>query len=575
LLGHIGSSALAVAVRADVAYVGFRHELVVLDIHEPAQPRWITALPVSANEIRLTEHYAYVVGQGGLSVVDIQTDPRHPTVVGQWASTETVGSVAVAGDYVYLVNREGFYVINIAIPAQPTTSAFVRLPGLWGTILVRGGYAYVAALDGLYLFDLSQPMQPTQVGLLATAQSVHGLATIGHYLYIGVASQLWVVDVTTPAQPTVSERFQASAGIIGIAADGPYLYLACGTGGLHILDGSDPLNLVEIHHEPTIGRAYAVTPDQGYLYLADVDEGVMIYDTTALPTVTVVGTLTTLGAVDQITVTDDYAYVVGGGNRHLHLVALAEPAPPHEIATHLTTTYVEDFALAGNYLYLVSAYGLHVLEVTQPTAPQGLGWLSLPGIFEIYSAGRYLFASDPAGNFWVIDLTEPTKLEVAAHYPAFAFATGMTVAGTLAYLPTTDGVRIVTIAESGQLTQVGFIPLPRIVNRLAVVGHYAYLITDARDFQIIDVADPTAPRLVGRYQTTKVATDLVVDGAYAYITVGAAGLQVLAIADPTQIRAVGYRQTADVALRVAVVDGRIYVADRFGGLWILAFTAPL
>lgn len=270
----------------------------------------------------------------------------------------------------------------------------------------------------------------------------------------------------------------------------------------------------------------------------------------------------------------DYAYVVGGGNRHLHVVALAEPTPQHAISTHLTTACVLDFALAGNYLYLASEYGLHVVDVTQPTAPQALGWLPLPGIFEIHRAGRYIYASDPDGNFWVIDLVEPTHPQVAAHYPAFGFATGMAVAGAHAYVPTTAGVRIAAIADQGQLTQIGFIPLPRLVNRLTVVGHYAYLVTDAMDFQIVDIANPTAPSVVGRYQTAAVATDLVVEGAYAYITTGTAGLQVLTIAEPTQIHEVGSYQTADIAVRVTVVEGRIYVADRFGGLWVLTFTAP-
>lgn len=44
LLGHLGSSALAVAIQDELAYVGFRHELVVLDVHDPAHPYWVTAI---------------------------------------------------------------------------------------------------------------------------------------------------------------------------------------------------------------------------------------------------------------------------------------------------------------------------------------------------------------------------------------------------------------------------------------------------------------------------------------------------------------------------------------------------
>lgn len=105
-----------------------------------------------------------------------------------------------------------------------------------------------------------------------------------------------------------------------------------------------------------------------------------------------------------------------------------------------------------------------------------------------------------------------------------------------------------------------------------VVGDYAYLADTHGGFKIVNVADKTAPVLVGSLATDGLPHGVVVAGNYAYLGDYDRGLKIVNIEDPSSPFLVGSLDTDGHAGGVDVVDEYVYLGDREGGLKIIDVT---
>jgi len=92
---------------------------------------------------------------------------------------------------------------------------------------------------------------------------------------------------------------------------------------------------------------------------------------------------------------------------------------------------------------------------------------------------------------------------------------------------------------------------------------------------VIDISDPTQPRLVssldiagGAFAVT-VTGDADGSGRYGYLAAGDEGVRVADASDPAEPRLVGRANTPGRARGIVVVEHLAYVADDHAGLLIL------
>jgi hypothetical protein len=108
--------------------------------------------------------------------------------------------------------------------------------------------------------------------------------------------------------------------------------------------------------------------------------------------------------------------------------------------------------------------------------------------------------------------------------------------------------------------------LPGTMKGVAMVGSYAYVIqivpgNPARsDLLVLDLRTPATPVVVGRLTVTA-ASDLQVVGTLAFVPARAAGLQIVDVANPAAPRIVATIDTPSNATGVAVANGWAWVAD--------------
>ena len=291
------SATVSVAVSGHYAYTTAYQagELTAVDISNPAAPAIAghsLASPnlIGGSNVAISGGYAFVVsknrnaspdstpgncttgnnddGKGNsLTILDIQTDPANPSIVGTVRDTgKLFGSygIAVSSHYAYVAyqgllggqpcvpdtSTGGFSVIDISSPGLPAIVANIdngSLPAPYTgqnlfdhstSVQVAGHYAYVTAFNAanFTVIDISNPTSPQIVGTVHDNTQMAlpvDIALQGNYAYVadqasGSSPKLTVVDISNPASPKIvaTDIDAALNGAYRIRVRGDFAYLS-------------------------------------------------------------------------------------------------------------------------------------------------------------------------------------------------------------------------------------------------------------------------------------------------------------------------------------------------------------
>lgn len=118
------------------------------------------------------------------------------------------------------------------------------------------------------------------------------------------------------------------------------------------------------------------------------------------------------------------------------------------------------------------------------------------------------------------------------------------------------------------------IPTWGVLHSIALDGTLAYLANGYRGVQVLDLADPLRPKLIGSLRTPGIAWKITLAGGLAYLAAKEGGVQVIDISDPRDLRIIGAVETGGVALDIVVAGNRAYVANVRIGLQVIDLTDP-
>ena len=180
-----------------LATSSFKHALTVIDVTGPSGPAFAGSILNGTDSFRLDSpagvaatqigdnHYALVIIEGGLTVVDV-TDPASPTPAGSLLSgtgnfTFTPGfyvDAATIGSHHYALLQDFdtnlFYVVNVTDPSSPVLAGSARTPfhtfdaplGIATTTIDNRHYALLGSGNGyLAVVDITRPSFPSAVAV--------------------------------------------------------------------------------------------------------------------------------------------------------------------------------------------------------------------------------------------------------------------------------------------------------------------------------------------------------------------------------------------------------------------------
>jgi hypothetical protein len=419
-------------------------------------------------------------------------NPASPTLVkscdSAWAtSARVVGNRAYTCAYDPLSGKSVFKVLDVTNPANPIILG--RLNANANGVFVKDTFAFLSTWSGLQIVNVAWPATMHMVGNAGVSARQSWVA--GNYAYL-VDQGLKVVDLTDP------------------------------TGGIMLLADYYPADYANGIHDVALAGDYACLAS---------DSGLQIISAATPGHPTPVGTCAFSDA-SVVDVKAPYAYVAGWSG--LSVVDISNPGSPIMRGTY--PGGFQDLKVQGNYAYLAqnqSPYGLLILNVANPTAPESVGLLSL---------------------------------QAPGNYTSCPYS--LAVAGTLAFALADYGstyLFVADVADPANPQQVSSTAIDNIAaysTGLAVNGNLVYVAAHQRGLLIYDVANPAAPVLRGQYCDTLIwATDVAVNGDYAVLSSLEHGIYVVDVSNPAAPTLHGYyRPEICDYYRLTASNGLAYIA---------------
>lgn len=513
-IGLWGGNCNSVAVSGNLAYVGAGNCLVIYDLTTPSSPTRLgyVSLPDEVSKIAISGRYAYVVcGWALTQIVDVN-DPAKPAVVGTVGhisgppyygapldiTGDTISDIAISGSTLYIACYYGVFQLDVSNPAQPMLVNYFN-DGGWdycsiacydNYLLYSNGYLSVMDLSATYWEDVYLGSLPD-----VTANS---LTVSGHYIYAACGySGVKIIDLSDPANPILTATLDTPGSAQHVAISGSHAYVADGSSGMQVLDISDPAH-------PTTVAAY--------------------------PTSSFANRLALLGN----------NVIIADSQRGFRIADISSPSSPHTAYIY-DAGGITDLAVIGTTAlvsngptWTSSPAGFYTLDLTDPTAPARMNWASAPKSGQLIVSGNRAYA---LSSYWdypfnELDIYDVSYLSSPVLMSRFNLGTGIAsiaVAGRYAYLGTNKMVSVVDCADASHPVTVGTIAVGDWNRALAVAGDQLYVGSYLGGLDILSIADPVHPVLLGSNMDCHPYSILPVNGK-VYVNDGS--LRVFDISDP-------------------------------------------
>jgi hypothetical protein len=402
--------------------------------------------------------------------------------------------------------------------------------------------------------------------------------------------------VGSPAAPTVSgpgpSRWLAApiaqaggiARAVAVSGDRAYLGVGPRVLALDVGDPAAPRLLGQTEVLPGVVQDLAVAGDIVYAITGyGWSGGAMVaLDMRGHPAPWVVGQLH-LPAPVALAIYGQRALVAGGG---LHIIDISNPGQLVEVAASGETPGALGIAVEGDFGYGFGGGQVYSLNLVGPGALRMSSKQSVAGaVSGIALSGGHAFAVGDAG-LTVLDVSDPldihgltlTALGIGAHsivaaddtaYVAYGNRMGDRVAPQRA----TGGLMALDIRDPRRPTVRGVWDAGASVYDVVLVGHLAYLALPEDGLQVVDVAAPERPRLLGSFATAGVFTALDADGAQVVATGISHGLTAFTLDADHSLHQTGRLDTGGGAEDVALSDGRAHLALGATGLLVADLTS--
>jgi hypothetical protein len=266
---------LDIAVKGNTLYADLYTDMVVVDITDPQQARFVK---YEANVFPMRNYTNGFMADSSRVIVDwVKKDTTidvrneryyYDSMVflsssqggsgsggfSNGVTTGIAGSMArfsIVNDYLYAVNSQNLATYNISNRENPQRTSNQNVG--WGieTIYPFNGKLFIGSTNGMFIYDIANPGTPVQLSALAHFRACDPVIADNNYAYVTLrggnrcgtnTNQLDVVNVTNLQAPFVARTYPLT-GPYGLTKDNNLLFVCDGTAGLNVYDATDPLNL--------------------------------------------------------------------------------------------------------------------------------------------------------------------------------------------------------------------------------------------------------------------------------------------------------------------------------------------
>ncbi|UCH34875.1 MAG: hypothetical protein JSV65_00530 [Armatimonadota bacterium] len=236
--------------------------------------------------------------------------------------------------------------------------------------------------------------------------------------------------------------------------------------------------------------------------------------------------------------------------------------------------------LACSAAFSIPLFAFALRASRQPACSEGGTWAPVAQLahgapLNLVVQGPYAYVA-ASGAMTILDVSNPARPVQVAHFDTPGTAFDVAVSGTHAYVADDiGGLQVIDVSDPTRPRLCASLvarngPHPRAI---ALNGKQLYL-TGESGLWVVDISDPARPVVKSRWQSDHYPLGVGVDDACAYIADAWGGLRVLAMSDPLRPVAVGRCETPDWAMQVEVRGRYAYVAAKASGLRVIDIADP-
>lgn len=518
--------------------------------------------------------YLYVaVTGGGVGILDV-SDPADPVEIAHieaptnmYAFSVFCSSNLLAIGWVPAMGSGKVDVYDVSDPRTPAYSWTYQESLLEPySVAIKDGYLLIATADKFMVVDMDSHEKVAELDVQNDVQKMRifgDTVLLPFYFYTPDLEYGGVtyVDVSDPANPQVLGVYSGGAGSFDAWLDGTTIYLADGSGGLLVLDASNPGNMRRIGKLDTPDLLYYVDQVNGYPVVSNPNSGILVFDPYSNPDFPQIASQIFIPPVQStfswdISASGDLLYVstVGGGVR---IYNLSNPQAPVSVGSFsVPSDYVFDVFADGDTAYVGAMQnGVIILNVSDPSSPsvysrvdlwgagyegELVGLAESGGVVAVGMSHKILVQELPWKGIIIIDATDPENPRITAN---------------------------VTLAQMGVTGDIWDVAMEGNLVFFSIQG-------PSRDqpgwIGIMDVSDPENPRMLSLIEADYFPFGISVQGTYLYTAQVRVGVEIYDVSDPSNpafydIYYPGF------AIDVEPCGPRIFASHVYAGLYHLAY----
>lgn len=361
-------------------------------------------------------------------------------------------------------------------------------------------------------------------------------------LSIGSALLLCLAVLCLPA-PAASAATESTAwqlvGQAGGVTKALYLrentlFVGC---GLHVLalDVSNPSAARLIGASPLLPQPVEGIADggAGRLLVCCGSGGLILLDASEPAAPAILGALNTPGYTENAALYGDYA-VIADGPQGVQVADLSDPSQPAIVSEAYPLAYAYDVALRGSVAYCAGGTsGLFVIDLGDPLAPAEAGLIPLNGCqYDAELIGDTLCLAGAWGGVTAFSLEQPLSPLQASVTETAGWAMALAGTGQRLMVPDgADGVAFYDLA-GGEPALISTYPYDGYVIAGATDGRTAFVLDEAKGLLMVDTANAARPTSLARWIPLLDGRRLDVQGDFCYVAGGQSGMHVLDIGNP-------------------------------------------
>ena len=463
-----GLSITQIIVRNSIAYVlDWSHGLWIVDVQNPAEPISLGLVDISAAHFDLVGDNAFLGYGSTLKIINI-TNPAQPQLIGSYSVVqEESTSVLVSGQYAYWFTWQRLHILDISDPTSPVEEANIYYPGVADSVFYLDDKLYVSSrAGGLNVIDISDATNPEVTGSYDPPGGVCDVAVSGHHAYLADCYSVYgveglrVVDITHAKLPQKTGELSA-LDPVAIGVRDNVAYLSIWSGDFTAIDISDPQNPDWLSGVSTGNKAIGFDIAGGYAYVASGGSGLKIIDISEPTHLQLVGEINPgNGAAVDVALSGNYAYLAYGyaGFSHytgIYIIDIADKTHPI-VVDNVPTGEVNDIEIGGDYLYAATSDGLHIFNISDPTALREVGHFDARGSDDVSIDGHFLYVGAKYYGVYILDVTNPAQPHEVGHYELPQGVTNVRGIGGIIYATLSTG------HGAGGLVILQLTPLPKL-----------------------------------------------------------------------------------------------------------------